>query len=90
MQWRKEDPAPNSEPNMIDLTIPHTITVEIYYIACGQIDRHNRCHQESLDKNLGTKDWSKRFNLSIFEMNMVNVWLEYQGITRMAEIQADF
>ena len=41
-------------------------------------------------KKLGTKYWLKRFNLSIFAMNAVDVWLAYQGITRTAEIQADF
>ena len=91
-RWRQEDPAPNADPNMVDLTIPQTTTAELYYIACGQIDRHNRCRQESLDieKKLGTKYWSKRFNLSVFAMNVVYFWLDYQGITGMAETQAGF
>ena len=38
---------------------------------------------------MGTKDWSKRFNLSIFAINVVYVWLAYQGITRNADTQAD-
>ena len=38
---------------------------------------------------LGTKDWLKRFNLSVFAMNMVYVWLIYQGITRTTETQDD-
>ena len=69
-RWRQEYPAPNAETNMVELTIPQPITAELYYIACSQIDRHNRCRQESLDieKKLGTKDWSKRFNLSILAM----------------------
>ena len=37
-----------------------------------------------------TKDWLKRFNLSVFEMNVVNVWLEYQGITGTVETQSGF
>ena len=36
---------------------------------------------------MGTKDWLKWFNLSNFAMNVVNVWLAYQGITRTAESQ---
>ena len=48
-RWRQEEPAPNADPNMVELTIPQSITVEIYYSACGQIDRHNRCRQEILD-----------------------------------------
>ena len=47
--WRQEEPAPNAEPNMVELTIPHPITADIYYSACGQSDRHNRWLQESLD-----------------------------------------
>ena len=77
---------------MVELTIPQPTTAELYYIACGQIDRHNSCRQEIIDikKKLGTKDWLKRFNLSVFAMNMVDVWLAYQGITGTAETQADF
>ena len=74
------------------MTIPQTITAELYYSSCGKIDRHNRCRQESLEieKKLGTKDWSKRFNRSVFEVNVVNIWLAYQGITKTAENQDDF
>ena len=52
----------------------------------------NRFRQESLDIEikLGTKDWSTRFNLSVFEMNVVNVWLAHQCITRMVETLAGF
>ena len=76
---------------MIKMTTPQPITTEIYYIACGKIDRHNRCRQESLDieKKLGTKDWSKQFNLSVFAINVVDVCLEYQGITGTEDTQAD-
>ena len=49
MRWRQEDPAPNAELNMVEMTISQTTKEEIYYIECGQIDRHNRCRQESLD-----------------------------------------
>ena len=76
--WRRKDePAPNVEPNMVELTIPQPITSELYYSACGKIDRHNRCRQESLDtkKKLGTEDWSNRFNLSAFQwMWLVSGW----------------
>ena len=39
--------------------------------------------------HFGNKDWSKRFNLSVFAINVVNFWLAYQGITGTAETQAD-
>ena len=40
---RKDDPAPNKEPNMVDMNTPKPITSELYYNSCGQIDRYNRC-----------------------------------------------
>ena len=49
MRWRQEDPAPNAEPNMVELTTPQPIISEIYCRACVQIDRHNSFRQESLD-----------------------------------------
>ena len=77
---------------MVELTIPHPITEDPYYSACGKVYRHNRCRQESLDIEifLGTKDGPKRFNLSVFAMNVVDVWLAYQGIAGTAGTQADF
>ena len=68
-RWMKEYHDPNTDNNMVQLTIPQPITAEIYCSECGQIDRHNRCRQEILDNNkkLGTKDWSKRFNLSFLQ-----------------------
>ena len=30
MQWRQDDPSPNADPNMVELTIPHPITEELY------------------------------------------------------------
>ena len=91
-RWSKEEPALNADPNMVELNTPQPITAELYYSACGQIDRHNRCRQESLDieKKLGTKDWPKLFNISVFAMNMADVWLSYQRITETAETQSDF
>ena len=90
-RWRQEDPVPNAEPDKLELTTTQPITEELYYSPCGKFYRHNRCRQESLDikTNLGTKYWTKGFNLSVFAMNVVNVWLAYQGITRMADIQAN-
>ena len=56
MYCRQEDPAPNSEPNVVDLNISQTITEDMYFSACDKIDSHNRCRQESLDTKtkLGT------------------------------------
>ena len=89
-QWSQEDPAANTDHNMVELTIPQPITVELYYSTFGKIDRHNRCRQESLEIKKGTKYWSEQVNLSFLVMNLVYVWLEYQGITGTAETQNNF
>ena len=91
-RWRQEGSDPNEETDMVELTITQKIKYDFYCSACGQIDGHNRCRQESLDteKKLVTKDWSKRFNISVFAMNVVDVWFEYQGITGTEETQPDF
>ena len=77
---------------MFAINIPHLIKAETYYSACEKIDRQNRCRQEILDirKKLGTKYWSKGFNLSIFAMNVVDVWLAYQCINGTEDTQASF
>ena len=92
MRWRQKDHAPNTDPNMVELNIPQTITAELYHRKCVQIDRNNRFCQESLDIEiiLSTKEWSKRFNLFVFKINVEDVWLAYQVIIRMAETQSDF
>ena len=41
-------------------------------------------------KKLGTKYWSKRFNLSVFAMNAVDVRLAYQCTARTEDNQYDF
>ena len=91
MQWRQDEPVLNTDTNMVELTTPHSIEADIYYTACEQIDRHNRCLQESLDiKKLGAKDWSKRFNLSVFAMNVgwsaQPYWYLYLGQGHLASI----
>ena len=47
--WSQEYHSPNLDPNIVELTMPHPITAEIYYSTCGKIDRHDRFCQESLD-----------------------------------------
>ena len=56
--------------------------VELYYSACAMIDRHNRCRQETLglERKLGTLEWDKRVNLSIFSMCIVDAWLTWKSL----------
>ena len=74
----QEDPTPNADPNVVELTTPQPITADIYYSAFGKIYRHNMCHQESLnfERKFGTKYLSNLFNLSMLEINLVDFLLE--------------
>ena len=63
------------------LTVPQPKVGELYYSACAQVDRHNRCRQDdlNLEKKVGTKDWSFRVNCSLLSMVIVDSWLLYSG-----------
>ena len=45
------------------------------------IDRHNRCRQDTLglERKLGTLEWDKRVNLSVFSMCIVDAWLTWKA-----------
>ena len=45
MQWNQNDPAPISDPNVVELIIPQPIKADLYYRKYGKIDRHNRFRQ---------------------------------------------
>jgi hypothetical protein len=40
---------PNADAELVHLTIAQPQACEVYYNACGMIDRHNRCRQDDLD-----------------------------------------
>ena len=56
--------------------------IEQYYKGVGTIDFHNRVrvNKVRLERNILTKDWARRFNLSIFGMICVDASLFYQRI----------
>ena len=66
---------------MVERTVPHPTIAETYYATCAAIDKHNRCRQDDLamEKKIETKEWSKRVNMSIFAMCVVDTWLVYNG-----------
>ena len=72
----------NLVPEKILLSVPQLQVVEQYYSTCAQIDRHNRCRQDSLnlEKKVETKDWSFRFNTSLLGICVVDGWLLYRGV----------
>jgi Transposase IS4 len=76
-RWRQEDQTANAEPVMRDIVIQQPEVCEIYYSACGKIDRHNRFRQASLmlETKLNTIVWHRRVNNSIFGMIVVDAYL---------------
>jgi hypothetical protein len=97
-RWRQIDQSPDADPERLEIIIPQPKAAELYYSACGMIDRHNRSRQDTLmlERKLGTTNWSTRVNLSIFGMIVVDTWLAYSlctGIGRAngrEEKQKDF
>ena len=81
-KFRQEDEEDNAEPNNITLIIEQPKACELYYSYCAMVDRHNRCRQKdlSLERKLVTKYWSKRINISLLSICVVDTWLAYSGI----------
>jgi Transposase IS4 len=63
-----EEVSTNLGPRNEHLTLNVPKASAIYYGACGKIDQHNRCRQDTLniEKKLETKIWNRRVNMSIF------------------------
>lgn len=76
-RWRQLEDG----PQRVELTVPQPEVCEIYYSACAQIDRHNRCRQQvlNMEKKVRTQDWSFRVNTSLLSMCIVDAWLMYSG-----------
>jgi hypothetical protein len=82
-RWRQVSPERNAAPVRVELDIPQPQGAELYYSACGMIDRHNRCRHDDLqlEKKLGTLDWSMRVNTSLLGMCIVDTWYAYSQCT---------
>ena len=94
-RWRQVDPAPNAEPERVDLVVPQPKAAEIYYDTCGKIDQHNRHRQDvlQLERKLETKWWWMRVGLSILGIVLVDTWLaasQCMDGVEFAETQAEF
>ncbi len=83
-RWRQVSNLPNAAPERVELEIPIPQAAELYYDACGMIDRHNRCRQDDLmlERKLGTMDWSMRVNTSLLGMCIVDTWYAYSQCTK--------
>jgi hypothetical protein len=73
----------NADPERVKITLDVPKATEIYYLTCSKTDQHNRCRQDTLnlEKKLETKEWHRRFNMSIFGMVVVDSWMLYKGCT---------
>jgi hypothetical protein len=76
-RWR-QGPA---GPERVTFFVPQPRVDEVYYSACAQIDRHNRCRQDDLmlERKYVTHDWSMRVNLSLLGTCIVDAWLLHSG-----------
>jgi hypothetical protein len=90
--WQQVSEVQNAEPERVNLQIPQPEAAELYYSACGMIDRHNRCRQDDLqlEKKLGTLDWPMRVNTTLLGMCIVDTWYVYSQCTKTKEKQQDF
>jgi hypothetical protein len=60
----------------------HTKDCFWYYKTIGAIDHHNRYRPDNLciNRKLLTKDWSKRVNLTILAIIVVDTYKVYKGL----------
>jgi hypothetical protein len=91
-RWRQVDTVQNADPTNVELLVPQPKAAEVYYSACGMIDRHNRARQDTLglEGQLEAHDWAFCVNMTIFAMTVVNIWLAYSQCTETQKSQKDF
>ena len=72
--WQVEDVSTNADPQLVEIEVTQAKAAEIYYDVCGAIVQHSSCRQDTLnlEKKLGTTDWDKRVNTSLFGMIVVD------------------
>ena len=82
----------NAEPLQHTFSIDQPLATQLYYDTCGKIDLHNRRRHDTLrlEKKLEVKDWSKRVNLSILGMTIVDSFLLYSQLVDQDEKEPDF
>ena len=79
---RQRDVSDWADPVMVIIQVAQPKAIAKYNEAAGTINRHNRiCADElQMDHNLATKDWAKRFNLSILGIVCVDAYLFFQQV----------
>ena len=91
-RWRQVDSRLNAEAERVEVTVQQPKACETYYSACGKIDGHNRHRQATLmlENKLPTQEWSRRVNMTLFGMLVVDAWLVFSACTEAAETQKEF
>lgn len=93
IRWRQLQPVETQElPERVELTIDQPEAAEVYYDTCGKIDLHNRRRHDTLrlERKLEVKDWSKRVNLTILGMIIVDSFLLYSQLIDKHEPEHQF
>ena len=80
-RWTQADKTVNAAPERQERDISQPKAAELYYKAAGKIDQHNRHRQDSLrlERKLQTTDWSKRVNVTLFAMTVIDAYLLMKG-----------
>ena len=73
--------TPNADAERVDIVIPQLKAAEVYYNSCAAIDQHNRCRQDDLmlETKFVTHNWSRRVNMSLLGICIVDAWFAFQG-----------
>ena len=73
--------TPNANAERVDLVIPQPKASEVYYNSCAAIDKHNRCRQDDLmlETKFVTHNWSRRVNMPLLGIGIVDAWFAFQG-----------
>jgi hypothetical protein len=91
-RWRQVDEEDDAPPERVRLQVKQPKAAELYYSTCGSIDQHNRHRQDTLmlERKVGTHDWAKRVNLSIFGMIVVDTYIVHSKATGSRQSQKSF
>jgi hypothetical protein len=82
----------NADAERVEVTVPQPKACKTYYSACGKIDGRN-CHRQAtlmLENKRPTQEWSRRVNMTLFGMIVVDSWLAFSACTGAAETQKEF
>jgi hypothetical protein len=84
---RQIDHTEDAEPQDDYQLIEQPKVSALYYTSAAKTDQHNRTRQDDLatGRKLVTQDWSKRVNLSVLSMIIVDTYLAHKHCTGSEE-----